>query len=531
MFESQIYSLLDIAVFQRLEAGRFKPAGELPEWWTKFAKESSSEEISFQGMDPFLDNFLIDAEKVWTGRAGKRESSGIWQYESADGRELLLEAFAITSNVHNVLAFREYSRNDQQHTIQQGRGIKLEKLRDEARRNQLQIELQAARVSSDQLARTKAEFLATISHEMRTPLTSIMGLIEMLKDSPLNGEQYSQLDQLHSNTDSMLALVQNLLSVARLESGKTNIQPGQLSLVEMSQDLAVSFAGAAMERGLEFGIITEDMPSTIETDRTLLRQVLNNLIDNAIRFTDTGSVKVIIKPSSKGDRVEFTVKDTGIGIPPEKHDQVLELFQQADTAFTRRHEGIGLGLTIAHRFVRHLGGSLQFESTHGKGSEFRFALPASWNSSKTDEPKTPPPTVAENLRVLIAEDNRINRQFLVHILQKHKHFVHCVENGEEALDYLEENEVDVVLMDCQMPVMSGYEASAEIRRREKTTSAYLPIIAVTANAMPGNEVRCRESGMDFFISKPFQTKHLLSLVQEAARRKIPSLYESSSIQK
>jgi signal transduction histidine kinase/CheY-like chemotaxis protein len=534
MLESDIFRLLDVAVFERTDTKKFLQCGQPPQWWLQFAPNFVDDvEFDFLGLHPFLDNFLVDAEQVWDSTQPARVSSGIWQFNDNQGKEFLFESFALTDGVRKALAFREYSQAAERNSIQQGRGIKLERLRDAARRSQLEIELQAARVSADQLARAKSEFVATVSHEMRTPLTSILGLAELLGESKLSEGQQTNLQELKAAAKSMLGIVGNLLDVARLESGSIVAQHCEFQLRELTDELVANFAEAAKERNLEFKIIVpDDVPESLVSDLPLLRQALNNLVDNAIRFTNDGHVAMELKfvKSDDADLVEFAIRDTGIGISDALQSKVMEMFQQADSAITRRYGGVGLGLTIAQRLIRAVGGNLELSSTPGVGSQFRFSLPTSPKALDENRTNSPSSYEPEKFRILVAEDNRVNRQFLIHILEKNGHFVDWVENGQEVIDFLETHDVDVILMDCQMPIMSGYDASKAIRKIESTNGAYLPIIAVTANAMPENEARCRDAGMDFFISKPFQTKHLLALIQEAARRRLRP-EQSASTQK
>jgi CheY-like chemotaxis protein len=279
----------------------------------------------------------------------------------------------------------------------------------------------------------------------------------------------------------------------------------------------------ALRKGLDVHCeIAPDVPEFVVGDPVRLGQIILNLTGNAIKFTEHGGVTVAVSVFASDARdvaIEFAVRDTGIGIPLNKQRAIFDAFQQADGSTTRRFGGTGLGLTISARLVGMLGGTLRVESREGQGSCFRFIAPMQIGNPVLAAAAAPPalaPHFTRELRVLLVEDNAVNQKLAVRLLEKHGHRVTVAGNGREALEALERDRFDAVLMDVQMPDMNGLEATAAIRRNERGTNRHIPVIAMTAHAMRGDREECLESGMDAYLTKPIRAQELLETLESIA---------------
>ncbi|MBI3667208.1 MAG: response regulator [Acidobacteria bacterium] len=573
---------------------------------------------------------------------------------------------------------REFVRGDStrlvlemhQNLIRDARGVVTgirTALLDITDRKQAEREMLGAREAAEAASRAKSEFVANMSHEVRTPLNGILGMTELALGTELAAEQREYLSAVKSSADSLFTVINDVLDFSKIEAGKLELDPIEFSVRDALSDALSALAVRAHQKGLELAYsIAPDVPDELVGDPGRLRQILVNLAGNALKFTERGEVVVRAETEERGEgaaRLHFTVADTGIGIPPEKHQQIFEAFQQVDTSTTRKYGGTGLGLTISSRLVELMEGRIWVESESGKGTTFHFT--ASFALPK-DRTRIPPPTPTEferlaalvvddnassrrileetlagwrietagaesaeaalaaikqageagnpyrlviidahmpgtdgfelarrirqseppdggtfetkiilltspgrpaerppqqelgvsaslpkpvkqsslleairaalgmrpaepaqeapgelqaagpcqrPLRILLAEDNAVNQMLAVRLLEKRGHKVMVAGNGQEALAALERQAFDVVLMDVQMPVMGGFEATAAIREREKGTGSHIPIVAMTAYAMRGDRDRCLEIGMDGYVSKPLDTEELMRTVE------------------
>ncbi|MCG8669268.1 MAG: ATP-binding protein [Pseudomonadales bacterium] len=401
---------------------------------------------------------------------------------------------------------------------------RIEKKRAQNKLLDTQRELLGAKQSALENAelsdRKKQEFLATMSHELRTPLNGILGCTQLLKEAPLAKEEANVVSYLSTSAKQMLSHVNRILNFSQLHEGILKLESVVFEMSTISTALKQAYAVQCVEKDLSFEVnLGSEVSGYYLGDKQKLLMIISDLVENAIKFTSKGYIRVSIedrghsKESPKNMPIHWLairIEDTGCGIDTEDKEHIFKMFSQQDSSFKREHEGLGLGLAICQKYVELLGGDISFESQVGKGTLFELNVPLQKPSNQPLDvaSESSQQNVVSNQRILVVEDNPTNQMILEKMLHKLGFQSEVAANGVEALDWLQKAEFQLILMDCHMPIMDGFEATTHIRNGDPNISQ-IPIVAVTANALAGDRERCLDAGMNDYIAKPF-SKELLS---------------------
>lgn len=401
-----------------------------------------------------------------------------------------------------------------QEQIRQHQELLEERIRE--RTGELEKAMQGALVASQ----AKSEFLANMSHELRTPMNGLLGMLDLVLDGPVNGEDRENVEIAQRCAYSLLGLLNDILDLSKIEAGRMLLERVPFPVKKVVEECLMPHTSTAQQKGILLSYeCAPEAAIRVAGDSLRLRQIVNNLVSNGIKFTEKGSVRVIQTVLRRTDGrvvLRIEVVDTGSGIPADKLALIFDKFTQADSSITRKHGGTGLGLAITKKLAELHGGTIRVESEVGKGSKFTMEIP--YDEIVEQAPvHVPKPVAAEASRsahLLLVEDNPVNQRVVLAMLRKKGYSIEVANNGQEALEMLEQAErsYDLILMDVQMPVLDGLEATRAIRRDSRWVR--LPIVAMTAHAMTGDKERCLKAGMTAYLSKPVQAATLVSTIEK-----------------
>lgn len=454
-------------------------------------------------------------EKDWTAPNGQTFHIQYSPMTDSSGQRMVMGlGIDITARKEAEDALREARDKLEERVLE--RTEQLEKANQQLRAKS--INLVKAKKKADDAANAKSKFLANMSHEVRTPLNAIIGMTELALKAEDSATRREYLENVLEAGTSLLTVINDILDFSKIEAQKLSLESVDFSPRKVAAGAVEMQKPAAKEKDLALSLaVDEDVPERLRGDPSRLRQILVNLIGNAVKFTPKGSISVRVRAEEinpdESATLRFVVEDTGIGIPENKRHAIFESFLQADDSITRKHGGTGLGLAISRLLVDLMHGSFHVESEEGRGSAFSFTAKFLPSIGEDEEPDDGPLPELPRLSILLADDNRLNRQLAATVLRENGHDVTPVENGQEVLDLLRAARFDLVLMDVQMPIMDGVSATRAIRTLGSgVLNPQIPVIALTAHALKGDRQRFLDAGMDGYVSKPIRVRELLRCI-------------------
>ncbi|MEW6350976.1 MAG: ATP-binding protein [Thermodesulfobacteriota bacterium] len=520
---ADLLAALDILIAERVGECSFRPTEPVPGFFRKvftLAPAESGALLQYE-RSPFLAQFVEEAEEFWGNSPAGYLKSDAWS-EEIDEREWFFVARALTLNQRKFLAVELLNGG-----FAEGRQ-RLQAAREIA------LSHRHARRIAEARQRAKEDFLAHMSHELRTPINGIVGNLELLQNTDLTEEQFAYLQAMELSTNSLLALIDNVLDFAKIDARKIELEAVRFSLRDCISETMTMMSSRALAKGLQLNChVDSDVPDAAEGDPNRLQQVMMNLVSNGIKFTEHGEVSVRVERESvseDGTTLHVSVTDTGIGIAPDQQDRIFAPFEQADSSVTKLYGGTGLGLAISSRLVETMGGRMWLESCVGEGSTFHFLIRLGGS-----EARSPDPTAAttekprglnlyrierssRSLHILLVEDNPVNQLMATQMLQRMGHEVSVAGNGREAVSACVREAFDLVFMDVGMPEMDGVAATMAIREYERNVGGHVPIVAMTAYAVKGDREKFLAAGMDDYVSKPVRSKLLSETIEKHVMR-------------